>query len=898
MIFLRRRRSLLEREADELARQVLLSKRPETEMSPRRRSLTADAAAVGEPLEGGLRAELEARFDVDLSRVRVRPRDERVRRRGALAEARAALIAFAPGQLNPRTETGRELLAHEVAHVVQSQPRPYGRMASKKDTAAKPFHQPILDAAAKATGRLALALRPIVALFVAVHDEQAKKIPDLVAALDKVDGHVLPPSFPSTQATDELMARIVLLGHAPSVTKVRTWYLDLPDISLFPRRGAGTRRYYDSEEWHWQSVLEKLRVKVSWSDGKESLRVFDGMAAFFTLLGAERGKLDPKLVKEDRARVVELTRSLGGLGVGFESKPYLSIARYESSLVGLQRDAYVGMQAAYQAVLEQATEQLAVRRDRTLLDALELRLGSVLGKLTVPGRRPEFEINEWEWRKRGRKDVLRQVDFFPDDKKAAKRAITLQSYDKETVGLFIGPAKEIDFRRIVETRTVQIVALKRIYGLDTGSTDPKVAAESRENQAALSAAGADGLQLHSDEDWRRFLLAKFEAHLATSRSADESLSAVIDLLRLYLRAFTTHSPMNIEDMGDDLLRVQFPRTLTGQLVHDCGVYALRIAYMLSLLRKHPALKLKFRFILLPVHIGLIITGASGLTTWVVHNDQFTRAPEAVMNDYRKRWEAVDAAGKPRPQPPKGAKPPSRGVARAREDQFLGELAANEFVEGTEAPFVIKDVPVLAGKSARVDKDQLSTFYRSLTRVRLFGPVTDDDKSPYYQFHLRYLDLLDRSRAHYNTYLVPYWNAVGHGAWNRNREPLELADEALVAATTPAATKKAREQFAEARKRYLATNIGGFTIPSGLSKLVETHEPIRKLSHDINEAVKAKPDLIPRGISRASAARVAYVIDRTEPWWEAVIDQHLVDLRANRLSPPPFAERSDLLWVVD
>ena len=88
-------------------------------------------------------------------------------------------------------------------------------------------------------------------------------MPTLVAALDKVDTHVLPPGFPSSSAIDELMARVVLLGHAPSAAKVRTWYLALPDVSAFPKWGAGARRYYDHEEWHWQSVLEHNRASVT-----------------------------------------------------------------------------------------------------------------------------------------------------------------------------------------------------------------------------------------------------------------------------------------------------------------------------------------------------------------------------------------------------------------------------------------------------------------------------------------------------------------------------------------------------------------------------------------------------------------------------------------------------------
>ena len=297
------------------------------------------------------------------------------------------------------------------------------------------------------------------------------------------------------------------------------------------------------------------------------------------------------------------------------------------------------MQAAFQAVLELATADLAANKGRALLDQLRTaheKVKSVIapkelalapGQSDKPAGRKkpvdpaiELEINEWTWRKRRGKEVLRQLDFFPDDKKAAKREITLESYDD--LNTTSGPEKRLDIRRILTIRTSQLGAIERIYGIETEKGQPT--AEATENKAALAATGANGLQLHDDEDWRRFLLAKFEGHLKSSKTksptntspmnADESLTAVIELLQLYLRSFTTHSPMNIEDLGDDLLQVEFPRALTGQLIHDCGVYALRITYMLSLIRNHPALKLRFRFVQLPVHIGLIITGAPDIST--------------------------------------------------------------------------------------------------------------------------------------------------------------------------------------------------------------------------------------------------------------------------------------------
>ncbi|MBK5248036.1 MAG: DUF4157 domain-containing protein [Actinomycetales bacterium] len=887
-----------ELDADDLAANAL-------GLSPSELARSATAArrvvlgdGIGHPLDDDVRADLEARFAVDLTQVRVRPRDERVASRGALAETVGTRIAFAPGRFAPRSPAGRELLAHEVAHVVQGRGGAPATMAPKKDVGAKPFHQEVIDEFGRTWGKHEIALRPILALCGAVDAEQTTGISDLVAALDKVDGYLLPTNFPSGPVAVELTTRLVLLGHAPAAARFRNWYLRLPGTAPLGRRTA-TRRYYDDEVWHWGEVRERLRARVDWSDGTASLGVLDGLGSFFHLLQSERDGLDKTELVADTKRVKELYESLGGVGFGFETKPNITISRYAGSLVGLMRDAFVGVQAAFQAVLERAVADLAATKNRTLLDALEQRLGSVLGTLSLPQGSTELEINEWVWRKRGRKDVLRQVDFFPDDKRAAKREITLESYDATDEGMFIGPAKEIDHRRIVAIRTQQIGAVKRIYGFEADKQGRQTA-EAKENEAALPAAGADGLQLHSDDDWRRFLLAKFEAHLATSSSPDESLTAVIDLLRLYLAAFTTHSPMNIEDLGDDLLRVSFPRTLAGQLVHDCGVYALRITYLLSLLRNHPSLALRFRWIQLPVHIGLIVTGAPGLSTWVVHNDEFKIASAAVTKEFRDRWDSVDASGEPRAPRAAGggAAAAGGGATRATDNRFLGELAANEFVENTDAPFLISDVPDLGGKSEKVDKDRLVAFYRSLMHTQLFGSVTGDPKSPYYQFHLRYLQLLEKTRAHHNTWLVPYWNVVAHPAWQQHRRALEQARSALLAAATPQAVTLAQQRFAAARTRYLSAAVDSVTIPGGLTKVVDAAQPIQQLSGEIIDALTTKPEILAKGVSRASAARVAVTLDTAGPWWKAQIDSHLSDLGNDVLSPPPFAEEKDRLRVVD
>jgi hypothetical protein len=76
----------------------------------------------GQPLDPGLRGFFEPRFGVDFSAVRIH-RDARAassaKQVGARAYAVGANIAFADGQFAPGARAGRELIAHELAHVVQ-----------------------------------------------------------------------------------------------------------------------------------------------------------------------------------------------------------------------------------------------------------------------------------------------------------------------------------------------------------------------------------------------------------------------------------------------------------------------------------------------------------------------------------------------------------------------------------------------------------------------------------------------------------------------------------------------------------------------------------------------------------------------------------------------------------
>lgn len=101
-----------------------LQRQPDGSASPRLAPQSVDAvlSSPGERLAAPVRAELEAGFGRDLSGVRIH-RDgrggESARAVNAAAYTVGNHIVFGAGRYAPETVTGKRLLAHELAHVVQ-----------------------------------------------------------------------------------------------------------------------------------------------------------------------------------------------------------------------------------------------------------------------------------------------------------------------------------------------------------------------------------------------------------------------------------------------------------------------------------------------------------------------------------------------------------------------------------------------------------------------------------------------------------------------------------------------------------------------------------------------------------------------------------------------------------
>lgn len=107
--------------------------RPSREGAPRGRRAVAPSripcgsgpygqSRRGTPLPEAVRTDMEQRFNHDFSRVRIQttgPGPARASASDAAAYTMGADIVFAPGNYAPASPQGRQLLAHELAHVVQ-----------------------------------------------------------------------------------------------------------------------------------------------------------------------------------------------------------------------------------------------------------------------------------------------------------------------------------------------------------------------------------------------------------------------------------------------------------------------------------------------------------------------------------------------------------------------------------------------------------------------------------------------------------------------------------------------------------------------------------------------------------------------------------------------------------
>jgi hypothetical protein len=110
-------------------------------------------------LPNDLRTSMEAAFNTDFSQVKIHPNSQQAIHLGALAYTQGNHIHFSPNQYQPHSQTGRQLLGHELTHVVQQRQGQVDANASTNELLIN--DRPALEQEADEKGRSAANRQPV-----------------------------------------------------------------------------------------------------------------------------------------------------------------------------------------------------------------------------------------------------------------------------------------------------------------------------------------------------------------------------------------------------------------------------------------------------------------------------------------------------------------------------------------------------------------------------------------------------------------------------------------------------------------------------------------------------------------------------------------------------------------
>ncbi|MGZ9255480.1 MAG: eCIS core domain-containing protein [Candidatus Binatia bacterium] len=804
-----------EREADRVADQVMRMPEPRIQrqcadtctdrgapMADHQRNIAAEKPSsrraeevppsrvlgLGSPLPH--RSSFEWALGADFSSVRVHASgsaSEHADNLGARAFALGNHIAFGKGQFDASSQKGRTLIEHELLHTLES-PSATPRL-DQKNKKKKTFYdvvQELVDSEAGVFLGHSAALEALLDLCVTVDagDASASK-KKTVIFLKEIAQRSLDPAK-KIRLDDvglELISRTFLLGLESESADLRREFLQKGASSYL---SPFITERFAPEITAFDKIVDDVIASVKVTDADQAEASIDLLTRTYTFLARQAMNLNPTEIAADEERN---RRSYAqSISEPFDiPRPTYSKAEFFAKLIGRSVDLVTPMNIAFQVLMDEALASTKSAGDTAALVRAKTNLeGKILPTLDlsdekldpnhiVRGRRLKADVDVTKSTFRAGKGGTYH-DVFAKGRAGAKRDVGFGYFDTTQSS---GDEKSLRILWIFEARKRQIAFLESLHAAPAQSTVSGGAVPGKSNSELLKELG--GLDLESNEGWRNFLLRHFEEG-QKNLGKDEALIATVDFLQGYLAAFTISTPYDIDDFGDNYLSRTFPRALTGQLVHDCGVYALRVAYALSKVRDQ--LGLSFKAILLPHHIGLIISSTAG-PVFIVHNSQITKLTANEVAATVKQWSEHDAQGNKLAQP-----------VAPDQDQALAEAAASLFSYRTDLPYRTKDVPTNTS-GAGLKKD-LWKMFQTEAKKDLFKPSKDVA-----QPGLPYLAALHAAKDAHNDFLVPFWNVIG-----------------------PVIFKKHQKAITEAAALIPKINAGGATQAELLAEYKKLIEPYR------------------------------------------------------------------------
>ncbi|HWB25764.1 MAG TPA: DUF4157 domain-containing protein [Chitinophagaceae bacterium] len=777
----------------------------------------------------------EPRFGVDFSNVRLHAgsdANQSAKSIDALAYTQGNNIVFGLNQYNTGSNQGKRLLAHELTHVVQ---QGSGNVTSTIQRKTPPPSQPLFlqhakDNLADLKQRRGVKLmggstyypeevrtaEKYLAFAAAVAGKNTADIPALFKNFMAADVNALFPDYPVIEDLSAIIANLMELGLDKEAAQLQ---------SFTPGYIAGQERSTDPFAYKiylWGFILDNLPKALDIKDANAVQAAIDVWVKYMGQLVTQAINIEPQIKGKMRPE----RSGRHGDETAFDF------------LDALQQDfsgAFVQFGMLYQRLLDKAIDDLQNNKGNASLELAKAKLDA-LKALKPPDGLLDAETDITKTIIEAHGGIFstgKHIDFFMQGKDALVHSEDIELYDPKADSK--PPEKVMSVRRMFEIRDKQINALEQLYGFQKDKSG-NITAEAQENAAAIKDAG--GLKLHNDDDWRRFLLKKFALHKAANNNDKvKAFDAIIATIKLYMNAFTIHTPYNIiESKGVNQLQIKFPRALTGQLIHDCGVYALRITYMLSLIRNDPDLKLSIQFVKLPFHTGLIITG-EGLPTYIAHNDMIATMDAA---DIAKRRQAWDTETK------------KIGGNTKDNTQFLGELAAEEFIPGAKMPFRLETAP--PSKDSKKYAAELWKFYMKSIVPDVFSPSVLKPGDKNYRMHLMYLDVLEMYKNFYNTFYRKFWNGTVVPQWKAHKSELQAAGADRFNALFEVYKKPVLAAFDEANNNF---------------------SMIRDKLQEIKETVEANPDMVADKIRITNSGRMVKVAgDWMEIQGDVATDQNV------------------------
>jgi hypothetical protein len=845
----------------------------------------------GRSLPDNVRSFFEPRFESDFSDVRIHTDSAAAKSAqsiNALAYTSRNHIVFNENQFSPETGSGKKLMAHELTHVVQQGNTSPGLLQRKRLSPAETqLQEQDLKAKFQAISAMVDTTQP-------TDEASKKKIQGLVKEF--FDGFATydpyPPGrelFPvempmdympeefepwkhsriySLQEATDLSARLDLIGLNNEA--IQMYKLGNPASYKSPHEFSKPDQYYES---YTKAAVDRIDISsVAKIEGS-----LDVLLKAAGEIAKRINKLDRIKIREDKVTVLGPDESLAEMG-GW------TIRTFYLSLIFHIREIFTATQQMIQAQMEKLFGELdstgeapSFQNVLGILTKIHAQFSTIKvplvnrsepattstggldpDKITPPSDGEvsllalNIPVTKTDFTPKGGM----HRDIFHDDEKAP--SIGIEYYDRQQTE---GKEKILPLSQVLVARIKQLDFIRSFYGLDQNGK--KIAG----TQGPQTIMPANKFSLFSLDDWRVFLDKKFEDLTINQgvKTADAFVT-IIRLLESYMKAFTIHTPFNIVDKGDanNYLNKTFPRALTGQLIQDCGVYALKTVYLLSLLA--PKIRLQIQYIMLPNHVGLIIKGDQTPVVFV-HNDDFSVVPvsESQFDDLNKENQktilsdtALDAYDKAKKSGDTSAfgftidkmkqgwlkdTKDQNLKASITDEQFLAEHAANLFISQPDMPFaLIKADPKHYDpklKTGDIKKKLWQDYVRMTQSTELFNPKALRDRfSPTDQFNLRYLQITVASKNFHNEILLPFWNKVGREKWIALSKDLEKAKAA-----------NDEKAYLTALKSYQTGYL------DDLDKLSKGYEPVQKAKADIRDVIESN-DVSPlkRSISRSIGAR--------------------------------------------